>query len=154
MHSPSESAKHGLPCNHAPLRVLVVDDDSMVRRVCKALLELLGHTVAEAADGNDALRMLTRFEADVILLDMLMPEKDGVETLRELRRIDPITPVIAMSGGSRVDAALCLRFATNLGAPLVLLKPFTADELDAVIGRAIQQRNAGAGANRPADSAP
>lgn len=124
----------------AALRVLIADDDSTVRRVCKTLLEFLGHTVAEAVNGNEALKAMPRFEPDVVLLDMIMPEKDGVETLREIRGFDTITPIIAMSGGSRIDAALCLRFASNLGAPLVLLKPFTADELDAALALAMERR--------------
>jgi CheY-like chemotaxis protein len=128
--------------NPASARVLIVDDDPAVRRVIRSLLEFLGHTTAEAQDGFAALTMLGTFEPQVVLLDMLMPEKDGIETLREIREFDPITPVIAMSGGSRIDAALCLRFASNLGAPLVLLKPFTADELGTAIDLALKNGEA------------
>jgi len=124
------------------IRVLIVDDDPLVCRVLRTLVQFHGHTVAEAANGNECITQLSAFEPDVILLDMLMPEKDGIETLREIRALDPITPVIAMSGGSRVDAALCLRFASNLGAPLVLLKPFTADELGAALELALKNRDA------------
>lgn len=128
-----------MPGNPAA-RVLIVDDDPAVRRVTRTLVQFLGHTTAEASNGNECLKMISAVEPDVILLDMLMPEKDGIETLREIRAADPITPVIAMSGGSRVDAALCLRFASNLGAPLVLLKPFTADELGAALDLALKRR--------------
>ena len=140
MHLASESTSPEKPSAAARLRVLVVDDEPMVRRVCKALLELLGHEVIEAGNGFEALRRVGDSRPDAVLLDMLMPEKDGVETLREIRAIDAVLPIIAMSGGSRIDAALCLRFASNLGAPLVLLKPFTADELDAALAQVIQRR--------------
>lgn len=134
--SPSTTPSSGTRKN----RVLIVDDDPAVRRVTRTLVQFLGHDTAEATNGNECLRMLGAVEPEVILLDMLMPEKDGIETLREIRAIDSITPIIAMSGGSRVDAALCLRFASNLGAPLVLLKPFTADELGAALDLALKRR--------------
>jgi CheY-like chemotaxis protein len=140
MSSPTGPAPSASQPANPSQRVLVVDDDPTVRRVCRTLLEFLGHTVVEAINGAEALKAMPRVEPDVVLLDMMMPEKDGIETLREIREFDPITPIIAMSGGNRVDAALCLRFASSLGAPLVLLKPFTADELDAALAMAIQRR--------------
>jgi len=134
------SAHPSSSTNAGPARVLVVDDDPMVRRVTRTLLGYLGYTTAEASNGDECMKVLGTVMPEVILLDMLMPEKDGIETLREIRANDSITPIIAMSGGSRVDAALCLRFASNLGAPLVLLKPFTADELGAALELALKRR--------------
>ncbi len=138
MHSSASPSTPSSGSASTPARILIVDDDPAVRRVTRTLVEFLGHTTAEATNGHEGLKMFTAIRPDVVLLDMLMPEKDGIETLRDIREFDPITPIIAMSGGSRVDAALCLRFASNLGAPLVLLKPFTADELSAVIELALK----------------
>lgn len=148
--SSSASSTNPPPSSDRKHRVLIVDDDPAIRRVTRTLVQFLGHDTAEAANGNECLKMLGAVEPDVILLDMLMPEKDGIETLREIRMLDPITPIIAMSGGSRVDAALCLRFASNLGAPLVLLKPFTGDELSAAIELALKHRAAAIGSPRNA----
>lgn len=142
MHSSVSPSTPSSGSTHTPACILIVDDDPAVRRVTRTLVEFLGHTTAEAVNGHEGLKMFTAIRPDVVLLDMLMPEKDGIETLRDIREIDPITPIIAMSGGSRVDAVLCLRFASNLGAPLVLLKPFTADELSAAIELALKNRDA------------
>lgn len=129
--------------------MLIVDDDPSVRHVIRALLRRRGFDTAEAADGAQGLKMIQRYEPHVVLLDMLMPEKDGIETLREIRSMDPLMPVIAMSGGSRIDAEICLRFASALGAPLVLLKPFTADELETNIDLALKRRDDEVRADRP-----
>jgi CheY-like chemotaxis protein len=135
-----------------PVHILIVDDDPAIRRVTRTLVEFLGYTASEATNGHEGLKLFKTLAPDVVLLDMLMPEKDGIETLRDIREIDPVTPIIAMSGGSRIDAIVCLRFASNLGAPLVLLKPFTADELSATLELALKNRTAARNAgSRPVD---
>jgi two-component system chemotaxis response regulator CheY len=111
----------------------VVDDEVPVRRVARRILEYLGYAVAEAGNGVEGLEKVTEFRPDVVLLDMRMPEKDGLEMLREMRALDHTMAIVAMTGGDRADAEICLRVASHLGAPLLLLKPFTTDELGAVV---------------------
>jgi signal transduction histidine kinase/CheY-like chemotaxis protein len=117
-----------------PLTVLVVDDDPQVRRVVRGLLETAGHRVLEAGNGNQALSVLRRAPADLVLCDMLMPEKEGLETCAELRRLFPELPFIGMSGAPASDNYL--RVARKLGAAGTLSKPFSGQELLAAIAAA------------------
>jgi CheY-like chemotaxis protein len=117
-----------------PLTVLVVDDDAQIRHVLRDLLEAAGHRVLEAGNGNQALGALRRVSAGLVLCDMLMPEKEGIETCTELRRLHPGLPFIAMSGAK--DGANYLRIALKLGASASLAKPFSRQELLAAIAQA------------------
>jgi len=107
--------------------VLVVDDDSAVRDVITSILRAAGYAVLPAADGREALELVQRHAIAVVLLDMLMPGKEGLETMTEMRQRQPRLPVVAMSGASR--AANYLTLATKLGAVAALAKPFGRDEL-------------------------
>ena len=82
------------------MRVLVVDDEASVRGLVKKLLSRQGHTVLGAADGVEALEMLSAMEVDLVILDMIMPRKDGYATLTELRESWPDLPVLLSSGYS------------------------------------------------------
>ncbi len=104
-------------------RILVVDDDRELRGWMRELLTRAGYQVSEAADGNEALKQLREARLDLVILDLVMPEKDGVETLLELRREFPGLKVIAISGRDY------LAIAEHLGAQETLAKPFTASEL-------------------------
>jgi CheY-like chemotaxis protein len=103
--------------------VLVIDDTPQVRRLLRLTLEVAGHRVREAAGGKEALRLFGREPADLVFCDLFMPEMDGLETMRELRRLNPAVPVVALSGGSDIafDAP---PVAVALGAAVVLRKPF------------------------------
>jgi CheY-like chemotaxis protein len=115
--------------------VLVVDDDLPFRRMICAILAQAGYAVIEAADGGEALRMHGGRLADVLLTDLLMPEREGLETIQEFRRSFPGMPIIAMSGGGRFDAKDMLQVAHLFGAEQTLRKPFSRDELMAALGR-------------------
>ena len=110
-------------------RVLVVDDDELVRRILRRVLELDGHTVEEANDGQAAVVMFELSPADLVIVDMIMPRKEGVETLKELRRLSPGVPVIAISGGGGGDPAPYLEAAQKLGASAVMQKPLDFNRL-------------------------
>lgn len=104
-------------------QILVVDDDRELRGWMQELLTRAGYEVSEAADGNEALKRLREARFDLVILDLVMPEKDGVETLIELRRDSPCPKVIVISGRDY------LAIAEHLGAQETLAKPFTASEL-------------------------
>jgi DNA-binding NtrC family response regulator len=110
-------------------RVLVVDDDELVRRVLRRVLELDGHTIEEANDGQAAVIMFELSPADLVILDMIMPRKEGIETLKALRRISPGGPVIAISGGGGGDPTPYLDAAQQLGASAVMQKPLDFNRL-------------------------
>lgn len=114
------------------MRILVVDDDEQVRGFVSRALSSEGFDCETAADGSEALARIRTDSYDIILLDVLMPETDGVQVLNEMRDISSGAemPVIAMSGG---DAALPGWYAGNLmemlGVEAVLYKPFSIEEL-------------------------
>ena len=112
-----------------PLSILVVDDDERFTTVLRLKLERAGHDVACAEDGAAALEVLQREKFDAVITDILMPFKDGLELIAELRRTQPDTRIIAMSGGGRAPPSHYLDVATGLGAHAVLSKPFSFTEL-------------------------
>jgi CheY-like chemotaxis protein len=107
-------------------KILVIDDDAALRRVINRTLTHAGHQVAEAEDGAQALRVFNANPADLVVTDIFMPQKEGIETILELRRDHPSVRILAISGN--VDD-FYLDFAQNLGAEGTLKKPFRAEEL-------------------------
>lgn len=113
--------------------ILVVDDEELVRRTLRAVLERAGHTVEEAQDGDEAISKFTETSPALVLIDIIMPNREGVETIGELRRINPEVPIIAMSGGGAVGGNLFLDLAAELGATRTVNKPFRNAELLALV---------------------
>lgn len=111
--------------------ILLVDDDEFVRGILRKALISVGHEVEEAPDGKVALAAYRRQPSDLVITDLVMPEKDGLEMIRELRRLDPAVKIIAMSGGGRMvaPAQLYLESARIFGAVRILAKPFNAPAL-------------------------
>ena len=111
--------------------ILLVDDDDNVRDILEKTLVGAGYEVEVAANGEVALAAYRRQASDVVITDLVMPEKDGLEMILELRRLDPDVRVIAMSGGGRSlgPGQLYLESARSFGALQVLAKPFTAAAL-------------------------
>ena len=113
--------------------ILLVDDDGPIRSVLRRTLERAGYAVVEATDGRSALAALAHNSVDLVLTDIIMPDMEGIELLRELKKALPELPVIAMSGGGILAASLYLQMAADMGAVRVLSKPFdSADMLSAV----------------------
>ncbi len=114
-------------------RILIVDDDEQVRNVFHRLFENESFEVHEAADGNEALESIRRFPADIVITDIVMPEKEGFQTIRELRREFPALKIIAVSGGGLLDPGLYLECAKQIGASYAFSKPVDRNVLlDAV----------------------
>ncbi|MBF0162372.1 MAG: response regulator [Magnetococcales bacterium] len=107
-------------------RILVVDDDIAIRAFLREVLEADGHQVDEAGDGKQGVLCYQKQPSDLVITDILMPEKDGVELIMELQESFPEIKIIAMSGGGRgLDAQFSLRIARDFGAIQQLEKPFT-----------------------------
>jgi DNA-binding response OmpR family regulator len=123
--------------------ILLIDDDSLFRRMVCATLQEAGHTVTEARDGAEGLALHTRVAADLVLTDLIMPEKEGIETIIELRKKNPGVKIIAMSGGGRMSSVQLLRIASQVGAQRVLIKPFSGDELLVTITAILAEETAG-----------
>jgi CheY-like chemotaxis protein len=114
-------------------KILVIDDDEGVRRSIGKVLVRAGHEVIEAPDGRVALTFLKDALPDLVICDLFMPEMDGVEVLRELRRDYPDLPVVAISGGAYQGKVQLLDVAKGLGAVAVLKKPFQLHQLLGVV---------------------
>jgi two-component system response regulator AtoC len=122
---------------HGGRTVLVAEDDAEVRNYLELALKCQGFQVQSAQDGEEVLLRLneTRCSISVLLLDIMMPRKDGMETLREVRRMDPALPVIMLSG---VSSPLRVVEAMKAGANDFLGKPVNEEDLEHAIHRALQ----------------
>jgi CheY-like chemotaxis protein len=119
--------------------ILIVDDDELVQSSLKAQCQRRALDVLIANDGNEAIRLLERHACDVALLDVLMPDKEGIETLIEIKQRFPKLRVIVMSGGGTRGKYDFLAVARKFGADAVLKKPIRPEELF----KAIEARGAG-----------
>lgn len=118
------------------LRILVVDDEEPIRRLVERMLATSGHEVTVASNGVKALRQLDAASFDLVITDLVMPELEGLQLLRELRARHSPPKVIAMSSGGR-GGANYLEMAASLGASATLPKPFTQRELTDTIARVL-----------------
>jgi CheY-like chemotaxis protein len=117
----------------ASRRICVIDDDELVREHVSALLGSEGYQVTEAADARAGLVLIDQTRPQAVLVDIIMPDKDGVELIAEIRRRWPSLKVVAMSGGGRVGPSLYLQIAEKMGADACLKKPLTLADLTAAL---------------------
>ena len=110
-------------------KVLVIDDESQVRSMVRELLEDEGYAVVDAKDGKEGLKLFRNEPTDLVITDIIMPEKEGLETILELRRFSPGVKIIAISGGGRLVSKDCLDIAQKFGAQRVFSKPLNNNEL-------------------------
>lgn len=114
-------------------RVLLVDDDDAIREMLELVLQRRGLHVVKAADGREALRLYSEQEFDLIVTDLIMPNKEGIETILEVRAMKRPIRILAMSGGGRVDQSMHLHLAKSVGADRVISKPFLPKDFLQVI---------------------
>jgi DNA-binding NtrC family response regulator len=113
--------------------ILIIDDDAQVRSVLRLMLTRQGHEVEEAENGVQGMAAFQRRPFALVFSDIFMPEKEGLETIREMRKLSPTLKIIAMSGGSGIGNADFLKIAGNLGADHTLHKPFDAQAVQAAL---------------------
>ncbi len=114
--------------------ILVIEDDDSYREMLRTSLEERGHKITEARDGQEGLKRFVADKFDLVITDIIMPIKDGIETILALRRIDATTRIIAISGGGHLIPAFnCIQIAKGLGVQEALEKPFSMDTLAACI---------------------
>ncbi len=111
------------------IKILVIEDDNSFRNVLVQMLTRAGYDVKQAGDGNQAVEVCCAFEPDLVLTDIIMPDKEGLETIQELLGISPNMKIIAMSGGGKFGPDSYLPLAQKLGAKATLQKPFMREEL-------------------------
>ncbi len=118
-------------------RILLIDDDYDLRTSLKSLLEDNGHEVMEAANGNEGLAIQSDEPADLVITDLFMPEKEGLDTIMDLKRDNPQAKIIAISGGGRAASVDFLELARNLGASHTLKKPFEPEDFIDVVTKSL-----------------
>ena len=129
-------------------RILVVDDDTTLRGVLQRALERKGHEVRLATTGLEGARMWREGAADLVVLDVHMPEMDGIELLVQIRTLDPTVPILMISGGSQTQRYDLLRDARLLGATAELRKPFSLSEFYTAVEGLLETPGSGRGRPR------
>ena len=114
-------------------RVLVIDDESQIRSMLRLMLERVGYEVIEAPDGIEGIRRYRENPADLIISDLIMPNKDGIGMMIELKKEFPEVKIIAISGGGLNKPDGYLEGAKKLGAMHTLTKPIERDQLLRVV---------------------
>jgi len=131
-------------------KFLVIDDEADICEMTKLLLERSGHEVTCTTDSRSAARLLKEQAFDAVITDMLMPDKDGLEVMADLRHHHPGVRIIASSGGGRVSSDSYLHIARKSGAHALLSKPYTLQELLACVEEAFRPVAPAAPAAKPA----
>ncbi len=119
--------------------ILIIDDDELIRITLHNILERAGYETILATNGQDGLTKFKARPADLIILDMILPEKGGIEVFTEFRQAQPDVKIIAISGGVWGKAIDNLQTLKDLGADHCLAKPIGRDELLEVVGRLLAQ---------------
>jgi CheY-like chemotaxis protein len=117
--------------------VLVIDDDPQMRNTLRRILASAGHKVLEASNGRDGIALFQSHAPDVVVTDIIMPEKEGIETIIEMRRLGCGSKILAVSGGGHAGKVDFLTVAKKLGADLVLQKPIRAADLLHAVGNVV-----------------
>lgn len=120
-------------------RILVIDDDWQMREMMHQALERAGYDVMDAANGKIGMNIQRQEPVDLVITDLIMPEKEGIETIRELRRDFPGLKIIAISGGGRAGADGYLSVAKTIGADRTLSKPFDLKQILDTVGELLSQ---------------
>src|SRR5262245_42634294 len=122
-------------------KILVVEDDAQMRLLLRRALEAAGHQVVDAENGAKGLKRFGESHADLVVTDIIMPDKEGIQTIIELKQSDPQIKVLGISGGGRTENLEFLRIAKKSGADRVMAKPFrTADFVKTVAELLAQER--------------
>jgi two-component system, chemotaxis family, chemotaxis protein CheY len=117
--------------------VLVIDDDPAICLVIQRVLQRRGFEVSTAGDGQSGLRRFAELSPDLVIVDILMPGKEGIATILEMREAQPDARILAMTGGGSFAASEVLRIAELVGADNSLKKPFAPTELVATVERCL-----------------
>ncbi|MBF0125588.1 MAG: response regulator [Magnetococcales bacterium] len=122
-------------------RILIIDDERQIRDVLQQILERAGYLTEVAGDGEEGLRRLLEQPVDLVITDILMPGKDGLETIEAVAGLRPDLPIIAISGGGPGEKAqFALEMAQVCGAQRILAKPFSRQEILATVQEALGKK--------------
>jgi DNA-binding response OmpR family regulator len=111
------------------MKILVMDDEPQILRLVTEILHADGHEVLCAADGIAGMALFRKEAPEMVIIDIVMPEQEGIETILAIRRESPTVKIIAISGAGQVGDVDVLKMARAFGADDVIAKPFRAQEL-------------------------
>ena len=124
-------------------KILVMDDEPSILLMIKKMLEKAGYEVIVASNGKEGMRLFDSEKPDMVITDIIMPEKEGLETIFELRRMHPDLKIIAISGGGRISPDGYLPGAKLLGANMVFQKPLVQKEFLAAVASLLDDPKGG-----------
>lgn len=111
------------------IKAVIIDDEQMIRRLISSSLEKFGCEIHEASNGRDGVDLVRAQSPDLVITDMIMPDKEGLETIRDIRGFNKTVKIIGISGGGRTANLNFLKIAGKFGADDILPKPFTPNDL-------------------------
>jgi DNA-binding response OmpR family regulator len=141
---PSGGTENSLVCRgqvNAVNKILVIDDDSMTLEVLKKILEAEGYQVLTALDGQKGLDVFHQTPIDLIITDLVMPVKDGLRTIIELRKEDQHIPIIAISAGGAIAKERYLTVAQYLDNIVAIPKPLKRKEIIETVKKLLRHKN-------------
>jgi YesN/AraC family two-component response regulator len=121
-------------------RILVADDEAPIRELLRQALEMNGYEVVEAANGVETVKLFRENQIDLVITDIIMPDKEGLESIMDLKEIDPDVKIIAMSGGGRLEPHSYLQMAAKFGAKRVFQKPLSISLLLSTIKELLETK--------------
>ncbi len=110
-------------------KIMIIDDDDQFRKMLRQTLMKAGYDVSEAGNGSEGIKNFSQDPTDLIITDIVMPDKEGIETIMEIRQISPTVKIIAVSGGGRIGSDSYLDLARKLGAEKTFSKPVDRKEV-------------------------
>lgn len=121
----TETSNNGAP----PTKILVIEDDALTRLTLCNIFGRMNYATIEASNGIAGMQMFRQEKPDIVVTDLLMPDKEGLETITEIRALDPYVKIIAMSGGGSTHNLDFLQLARKFGANYTLSKPFRPTDI-------------------------
>ncbi|HEC44618.1 MAG TPA: response regulator [Bacteroides sp.] len=110
-------------------KILIIDDEPYILLMLKKMLEKAGYEVNLASNGREGMALFEKASADLVITDIIMPDKEGLELILEMKKQRPALKIIAMSGGGRISPESYLECAKHFGAEKVFQKPFRQKDL-------------------------
>ena len=119
--------------------ILLVEDEQLVAETLASAMVSRGHTVVTASNGIEGIKRFTEQAFDLVVTDIIMPDKEGIEMILDMRKFKPETKIIAISGGGRIGNAEFLRMAASVGAMATLQKPIPLAKFLSVLTETLSQ---------------
>lgn len=124
-----------------PKRILVIDDEPTALDLLRRILEMNGYEVAVAKNGQEGVELFEQHPCDLVITDMVMPIKDGLQTILDLRMEAPELPVIAISGGGTISKERYLAVAGYLDRVITIAKPFAIEQIVEAVEKLLQEQH-------------